>query len=111
MNDTFNLIKRIKLEIKFEMAKKNALNELNSLENYIINSSDNYDTFHNLLIIYTQYVMKFLSLINIQNDILLENLMFKKLNMLFTCKKIKMHTILEMQEIIDTYFINQVNNH
>lgn len=106
-SNLFFEIKKIKAEIKYEKSKKRIIEELEILENTIKNLTD-HDDIQNLLIIYTKYIMKILSIINSFEDILLEKLLFKKLNSFLNWKKTNITTSLKMQEIIDNHFIDLV---
>ena len=99
-SDTIN-IKKIKLEIKLELLKRQVIEELNVLENRIRTELDSKDIQSHVLV-YTRYAMKFLYLIK-SDDQKMENFILKKLNSFIEWNKLKFATILGMQEMIDYY--------
>lgn len=96
-------IRRLKLEIKFQMHKNNVLNEIENCNKYLEELTD-IDDIQRYVLKYTESIVRFIKILNDtpkNDDQKFQEILLKNLNKFLDWPTIKFETILKMQEIID----------
>lgn len=96
-------IRRLKLEIKFQMHKNTVLNEIETCNKYLEELTDT-DDIQRYVLKYTESIVRFIKILNDtakDDDQKFQEILLKDLNKFLNWNTIKFETILKMQEIID----------